>query len=86
LRPHESRHLSGLPSRTPRLKIWSIFLPTTEFSMQFMLQPCQQRIIEFQNDQIDVLLKLLGRKRSLCRAPCDAVTATLEHDISRIQG
>jgi len=32
--------------------------------MQIMLQPCQQRIIEFQNDQIDVLLKLIGRKRS----------------------
>jgi hypothetical protein len=47
--------------------------------MQFMLQPChillatlvgwvyerQQQIIEFQNDQIEALLKLLGMKRLL---------------------
>jgi len=47
--------------------------------MQFMLQPChillaaligwanerQRWIIEFQNDQIEALLKLLGKKRLL---------------------
>jgi hypothetical protein len=47
--------------------------------MQFMLQPChivlaalvgwanelQRRIIEFQNDQIEALLKKLGKKRLL---------------------
>jgi hypothetical protein len=51
----------------------------TEFAMQFMPQPChmllaarggwanelQRRIIEFQNDQIEALLKKLGKKRLL---------------------
>ncbi len=58
---------------------WSLFLRTTGFPMQFMLQPCdillaalvgwanerQQQIIEFQNDQIETLLRKLGKKRLL---------------------
>jgi len=62
--------------------------------MQFLLQPChillatligwanerQQQIIEFQNDQIEALLKKLGKKRLMLRTrPSPAVVERKAH-------
>jgi hypothetical protein len=65
--------------------------------MQFILQPChivlaavvglanerQQRIIEFQNDQIEVLLKKLGKKRVLLTDDQRRVLAANGHALGR---
>jgi transposase InsO family protein len=69
----------------------------TEFAMQFMLQPChillaaligwanerQQQIIEFQNDQIEALLKKLGKKRVLLTDDQRRVLAVKGHALGR---
>jgi putative transposase len=65
--------------------------------MQFILQPChlllailigwanehQQRIIEFQNDQIEALLKKLGKKRVLLTDDQRRVLAVKGHALGR---
>ena len=65
--------------------------------MQFILQPChillaalvgwanerQQQIIEFQNDQIQALLKLLGKKRVLLTDDQRRVLAVKGHALGR---
>jgi len=65
--------------------------------MQFMLQPChiqlatligwsnerQQQIIEFQNDQIQALLKLLGKKQLLLTDDQCRVFAVKGHALGR---
>ena len=65
--------------------------------MQFLLQPChmvlaarvgwanerQQQIIEFQNDQIQALLKLLGKKRVLLTDDQRRGLAVKGHSIGR---
>ena len=65
--------------------------------MQFLLQPChillaaligwasqrQQQIIEFQNDQIQALLKLLGKKRVLLTDDQRRVLAVKGHALGR---
>jgi hypothetical protein len=62
--------------------------------MQFMLQPChillatligwanerQQQIIEFQNDQIEALLKKLGKKRLVLTDDQRRVLAVKDHE------
>ena len=63
--------------------------------MQFILQPChillaafigwanerQRRIIEFQNNQIEALLKLLGKKRVLLADDQRRVLAVKGHGL-----
>ena len=65
--------------------------------MQFMLQSChillatligwanerQQQIIEFQNDQIEALLKMLGKKRLLLTDDQRRVLAVKGHALGR---
>jgi len=65
--------------------------------MQFMLQPCdillaalvgwanerQQQIIEFQNDQIETLLRKLGKKRLLLTDDQRRVLAVKGHALGR---
>jgi len=65
--------------------------------MQFMLQPChivlaaligwanerQQQIIDFQNDQIEALLKKLGKKRLLLTDDQRRVLAVKGHALGR---